>query len=145
MACEKNEVEDAVCFSHLTINDVENVLRINDPLSGERVALRECGATGETTALTRHQLRGRVVALARSLRALGVTRDSRVVVVAHNDTAAVVAALATLVLGATFSSAAPEMGVDSIVARFGQLAPPFRSATWSCAARRSAVIESPQG
>jgi acetoacetyl-CoA synthetase len=57
------------------------------------------------------------------MRELGVGRDDRVVAVAANNPETIVAALAAATLGATFSSAAPEMGAAAILSRFEQLAP----------------------
>ena len=45
------------------------------------------------------------------------------VAIAYNDADAVVACLATLTLGATFSSASPDMAAPTILSRFGQLSP----------------------
>lgn len=125
VVCDGEEVERAVFFPQLALNYVENLLCIDSPFDGNAPAVREHGVSGDATILTRQQLRDRVVALARSLQALGATPQSRVVAVMHNDAAAVVGALATLAIGATFSSAAPEMGTDSILARFSQLEPQF--------------------
>src|SRR2546423_987799 len=47
----------------------------------------------------------------------------RVAAIAGNNVEAVVGALATAAVGATFSSAAPEMGVPALLSRFEQVAP----------------------
>lgn len=61
--------------------------------------------------------------LAAHMRGLGVGRDDRVVAIAANNPEAIVGVLSAATLGATFSSAAPEMGAAAILSRFEQLAP----------------------
>lgn len=78
---------------------------------------------GSREEIKRRELREQVRRLAAHMRALGVGRGDRVVAVAANDPAAIVGALAAATLGATFSSAAPEMGAAAILSRFEQLAP----------------------
>ena len=77
-----------------------------------------CNATGVTERLTRGELRRRVQDFAATLRALGVRPEDRVVSVLRNDAGSVVAALGSAAVGATFSSAAPEMGIPTLLARF---------------------------
>lgn len=81
---------------------------------------REDGLTG---AVTYGQLRNAVAAVASSLRKMGVGRDDVVVGVLPNSPHAVVAFLATVSLGAIWSSCAPEFGAHSILERFAQLRP----------------------
>jgi acetoacetyl-CoA synthetase len=52
-----------------------------------------------------------------------VCQGDRVVVVARNGIEAIIAALATAALGATFSSCAPDMGAFAILTRFAPLEP----------------------
>ena len=54
---------------------------------------------------------------------MGVRPGDRVVALARNDAATAVAALATLALGAAWSSVAPDLGLEATLSRFGQLSP----------------------
>jgi acetoacetyl-CoA synthetase len=73
--------------------------------------------------LTRLELRDRVLNAAAGLRRLGLRAGDRVAAVAGNNAELVVAGLAAAELGATFSSAAPDMGTPALLSRFEQLAP----------------------
>lgn len=121
--CNGDVCETAVFFPEARLNYVENLLRIDTTEQALLPAIRARTPTGKTIVLTRQQLLDRVVLTASALEQLGVTAGDRVVAVAYNDLEAAVATLATLRLGATFSSAAPDMGPFSILSRFQQLHP----------------------
>jgi acetoacetyl-CoA synthetase len=57
------------------------------------------------------------------LERLGLSQGNRVVAIARNNAEAVIAALATASIGASFSSCAPDMGAFAIISRFAQLRP----------------------
>ncbi|HEY8502176.1 MAG TPA: AMP-binding protein, partial [Solirubrobacterales bacterium] len=65
----------------------------------------------------------------------------RVVAIAANNSEAIVGALAAATLGATFSSAAPEMGAAAILSRFEQLSPKLLMANLG-GSELQAVVES---
>ena len=115
--------ERASFFPGVRLNYAENLLRIDGPGDGGRVALVAHHEGGASDRLTRLELRDRVRALAGELRRLGVLPGERLVAVAANNPQAVVGALAAAAVGATFSIAAPEMGVPALLSRFEQLAP----------------------
>lgn len=121
--------ERANFFPELRLSYVENLLRVdaeNGAHDGDRTALIASGAEQQTTRLTRltrRALRDRVWSVAIALEELGVVAGDRVVLVAHNDASAVIAALAAAAIGATVASASPEMGPNAIVERFAQLGP----------------------
>ena len=121
--CTDDSCESATFFPNLRLNYAENLLEPREPGADERIALVARRGDGSRGELSRRQLREQVRRVAGHLRALGVGRDDRVVAIAPNGTEAIVAALAAATLGATFSSAAPEMGAPAILSRFGQLAP----------------------
>jgi len=121
--CVGDVCETACFFPDVRLGYAENLLRIDAELDGERPALTARDGSGRRERLTRRALRDRVGRLAAALDALGVAPGDRVVAVAHNDAAAVIAALGTAAVGATFSTASPEMGAFSILGRFAQLAP----------------------
>jgi acetoacetyl-CoA synthetase len=121
--CTDDACETATFFPELRLNYVENLLRIESPEDGDRTALVAHHAFRPNQRLTRRQLRDRVRNVAAHLAGLGVTAGDRVVAVAGNNAEVVVGALATAALGATFSSASPDMGAPALLGRFEQLAP----------------------
>jgi acetoacetyl-CoA synthetase len=127
--CEGDDPETATFFANLELSYAENLLEPRAPGDDKRVALVARHGDGGREQLTRRELRERVRRLAAHLRELGIEPGDRVVAIAANDSEAVIAALATATLGATFSSAAPEMGAPAILSRFEQLAPKLLFAT----------------
>ncbi len=121
--CQGDACETATFFPNLRLSYVENLLRLDATLDAARPALLACHPSGRRERLTRGELRERVEALARALTALGVAPGDRVVAVAYNDASAVIAGLGALAVGATLSTASPDMGTFSILGRFAQLDP----------------------
>ncbi len=121
--CTEDCCETATFFPNLRLSYAENLLAASAEVDDERVAIVARHGDGSRQELSRRELRERVRRVAAHLRALGVGRDDRVVAIAANNAEATIAALATATLGATFSSAAPEMGARAILSRFEQLAP----------------------
>ncbi len=79
--------------------------------------------TGTRVTMTDGELRAAVGALARDLAEAGVGMGDRVAAYLPNHPAAVVALLAASSLGAVFSSASPDFGVEGVLDRFGQIEP----------------------
>jgi acetoacetyl-CoA synthetase len=117
--CTSDVCEEATFFPELRLSYAEALLA-GDPDAPAIVAHH---ANAPPDRLTRGELRERVLATAAYLRARGVAPGDRVAAVAGNNAEAVVAALACAALGATFSTAAPEMGAPAVLARFEQLQP----------------------
>src|SRR3954471_14142462 len=117
--CTSDVCEDATFFPELRLSYVENLLA-GDP---NATALIAHHANGAPERLTRGELRDRVLGTALHLRELGLGAGDRVAAVAGNNADAIVAALACAALGATFSTAAPEMGDEAVCSRFEQLEP----------------------
>jgi acetoacetyl-CoA synthetase len=114
--------EHACFFPNVQLNYALNLLNL-DVAPANAPALTACYADGRRVHLTRGELRERVARLACSLSTLGLRDGDRVVAIMRNDVDATVTALAVSALGATFSSAAPDMGVEAILDRFAPLAP----------------------
>ncbi len=85
-----------------------------------RSELRDQNPPGQ---LTRGELTAEVARAAAGLRALGVGRGDRVVAYMPNIPETLIAFLATVSIGAIFSSAAPEFGARSVIDRFAQIEP----------------------
>ena len=142
--CAGDSCESASFFPRLRLNFVENLLQ-QEHASDDLPAVTACHADRPRERLTRGELRDRVRSVAASLRSLGVAEGDRVVAVARNGNEAIVAALATAAVGATFSSCAPDMGVFSILSRFAPIEPVIlmghlRSERWDIGAPVAASL-----
>ncbi|HOU53502.1 MAG TPA: acetoacetate--CoA ligase [Myxococcota bacterium] len=126
--CEGQDIETAAFFPRLRLNHSWNLLRPG-PGQEEETALIARDETGRRVTWTRRRLRKRVAEVAQALRARGVGPGDRVVAIARNDEAAVVASLAATALGAAWSSIGPDQGVDAVLSRFRQLDPKVLFAT----------------
>lgn len=117
-----DDCEHARFFPQVQLNYADNLLGLSVAPAGAP-ALTACHEDGRRVRLTRGELRDRVARLAHALSALGLREGDHAVGVMRNDADAVVAALAVAALGATLSTAAPEMGIEAILDRFTPLAP----------------------
>jgi acetoacetyl-CoA synthetase len=106
-------------FPDAQLNFAENLLRRND--DGDAIVFR--GEDGATRRLSWRQLSHLVSRLQQALAFAGVGVGDRVAAFLPNIPEAVAAMLATASLGAVWSSASPDFGVDGVVDRFGQIAP----------------------
>ena len=109
-------------FQGAEINFAEHALRLEGRLGSDPVVLAR-SQTREPMALTVMELREQVARARAGLAALGVKRGDRVAGYLSNVPEALVAFLATVGLGAIWSSCSPELGVRSVVERFGQIEP----------------------
>ncbi len=116
-------VEDARFFPGLRMSWAENLLAQREPGDEQAEAIVACDETGARTALTRRDLRRRVRAAAEALEARGLRQGDRVAAVARSTLDTVVACLAVTSLGATWSSVAPDMGLEAALARLAPLEP----------------------
>jgi acetoacetyl-CoA synthetase len=117
--CVGDACETARFFPDLRLNYAECLLAGHP----DQRVLTACHADGSHDRFTRGALRVKVARLATSLQRLGVRRGDHVAAIARNNAEAVIAALATAAIGATFASCAPDMGVPAILARFVPLEP----------------------
>ena len=106
-------------FPDARLNFGENVLRRRDG----QPALVFCNENGDRRTVTFAELFQQVGRCAAALRTLGVRPGDRVASYLPNLPEAVVAMLAAVSLGATWSSTSPDFGVQGVVDRFGQIAP----------------------
>ena len=120
--CVGEDCEYAKFFPQAQLNYADCLLNL-PVAAADAPALTACHADGRVNRWTRGELRERVARLAQALSALGLGEGDRVVGVMRNDAEAIVTALAVTALGATLSTAAPEMGVAAILDRFAPLAP----------------------
>jgi acetoacetyl-CoA synthetase len=121
--CTTDECETASFFPNLGLNYAENLLAARSAEEDERVAVIARHGDGSRRELSRRELREQVRQVAGHMRGLGIESGDRVVAIAANTPEAMIGALAAATIGATFSSAAPEMGAAAILSRFEQLTP----------------------
>jgi acetoacetyl-CoA synthetase len=121
--CTTDDCETASFFPNLSLSYAENLLAARSNEEDERIAVVARHGDGSRRELSRRELREQVRRLAAHMRGLGIDSGDRVVAIAANRPEAMIGALAAATLGATFSSAAPEMGAAAILSRFEQLAP----------------------
>jgi acetoacetyl-CoA synthetase len=110
------EMPGARWFEGAEVNFAEHALRGSGGIIGR-------SQTRDRVELSGDELRRQVAACRTGLRRHGVERGDRVVSYLPNIPEAVVAYLATVSLGAIWSSAAPELGPQAVIDRFGQIEP----------------------
>ncbi|TFZ09052.1 acetoacetate--CoA ligase [Ramlibacter humi] len=120
--CVGDEVEQARFFPLLQVSYADSLLNLSIA-PAEAPAVTECHGDGTVSRLTRGELRDRVARLAAHLAAAGIVEGDRVVAVLRNDASAIAVALAVTAMGATLSTAAPDMGVQALKDRFAPLKP----------------------
>ena len=106
-------------FPAARLNFAENLLRRRDDAPG--IVFR--GEDRVRISLSFRQFHDAVSMVAQGLRAAGVAKGDRVAGYLPNMPEAVIAMLATASIGAIWSSASPDFGVQGVVDRFGQIAP----------------------
>ncbi|MEQ8247032.1 MAG: acetoacetate--CoA ligase [Alphaproteobacteria bacterium] len=106
-------------FPDARLNFAQNLLRRRD----DAPALIFQGEHGVRRELSHRQLYDAVSRLAQALRAEGVEPGDRVVGFMPNVPETVVAMLAAVSLGATWSSCSPDFGIKGVMDRFGQIEP----------------------
>lgn len=116
------DMPGAEWFPGARVNYAEHFLRHECGRAND-VALVHCSERRPLARTTWRELGGQVRRLATFLRARGVKPGDCVVAYMPNVPETVVAMLATTAIGAVWSSAAPEFGVQAVVDRFGQIAP----------------------
>src|SRR5512143_2022617 len=109
-------------FPQARLNYAENLLR-HCTAGDASDALVFWGEDKVKRRVGRGELRAQVSRFAQALRAQGIGPGDRVAGYLPNLPETIVAMLATTSLGAVWSSASPDFGVQGVVDRFGQIAP----------------------
>lgn len=118
-ALGRRSMPGAEWFPGAELNYAEHALRRRD----DHPALVFRNEDGDRRSTSYAELAGDVAGVAALLRRLGVERGDCVAAYLPNVPEAVVAFLATASIGAIWSLCAPELGVSSVLDRFGQLRP----------------------
>ena len=111
--------QDARFYPAGRINFAENLLRRRDA----EAALVFKGENRVERTLTFKQLYDQVSQVRQALQELGVAKGDRVAGFLPNMPETIIAMLAATSLGATWSSASPDFGVQGVLDRFGQIEP----------------------
>ena len=107
-------------FPEARLNLAENLLMKG---ADNAVAVCAMSETGAYEEIARGELRARVGRVARGLLAANVFSGDRVAGIQANGIDGLVAALASLSIGAVWTSCSPDFGADAIVDRIGQVSP----------------------
>jgi acetoacetyl-CoA synthetase len=114
-----HQMPGAEFFPDAKLNFTENLLRRDDQTD----ALVFWGEDKVKTRLSWCDLNIAVSKFSQALRAQGVKKGDRVCGYMPNMSETVIAMLATAAIGATWSSASPDFGVQGVEDRFGQIEP----------------------
>ncbi|MBO0904254.1 acetoacetate--CoA ligase [Jiella sonneratiae] len=107
-------------FPEASLNIVETLLREEDETG---IAVVETDETGASREVSRAELRAAVARCAAGLRAAGVVAGDRVGVILPNRLECLVTFLASLAIGAVWTSCSPDFGTAAILDRIGQVRP----------------------
>jgi acetoacetyl-CoA synthetase len=119
---DRRAMPGARWFGGARLNFAEHLLRHASD-DEERVAFLAYSEIRPPLQISVRELAQRVRTVATRLRALGVRPGDRVVCVMPNVPETAIAMIATLAIGAIWSSAAPEFGTKMVIERFAQVAP----------------------
>lgn len=106
-------------FPNARLNYAENLLKNRS--DAKAMVFRD--ETGKENSLTYNELYGAVSRWQQAMRAAGVVEGDRVAGYLPNMMETIIATLAATSLGAVWSSASPDFGVQGVVDRFGQVEP----------------------
>lgn len=106
-------------FEGAKLNFAENLLKYRD----NHPAIISCREDCKTVRLTYNQLYENAASLAFELRKLGLKKGDRAAGFVTNIPESIIAMLAVTSIGAIWSSASPDFGIQGILDRFGQIKP----------------------
>jgi acetoacetyl-CoA synthetase len=119
---KQTKFQDCRWFPNLKLNFAENLLE-HAASSADEDAIIFWGEQSLRSKLSWQELKERVAAVAEQLEELGVQVGDRVAAITPNAPDAIIAMLATVAIGAVWSSASPDFGTQGILDRFGQIQP----------------------
>jgi len=114
-----NQIPGSKFFPNGKVNYAENML--SGDVSGSAIVFKSEDKIRKE--VTWRHLKVQVAALANFLKKQGIVKGDRVAAYMPNMPETVIMMLATSSLGAIFSSASPDFGVDGVLDRFGQIEP----------------------
>lgn len=116
-------------FTGTRLNYAEHVLRHEHSGDPNRTMLHHTSELREMATMSWADVGNAVRRLATNMRDMGLGPGDRVVAYMPNIAETVIAMLATTAIGATWSSAAPEFGTQTVIDRFSQIEPKLVFAT----------------
>ena len=102
-------------------NLLEKMCENNADMNADAMIFRD--ETGSERQISRAEMVAKVSQWQQALKAMGVARGDRVAGYMPNMMETIIAALAAISLGAIWSSASPDFGVQGVLDRFGQIKP----------------------
>jgi len=114
-----DKMPGAKFFPQARINYAENILRRRD----DHPAIIFCDETGAERTLTFSGLYGEVSRWQQAFKDIGLKEGDRVAAYMPNMPETIIAMLAAASMGAIWSSASPDFGVQGVLDRFGQTEP----------------------
>ena len=114
-----NKMPGSKFFPNGKVNYAENMLA--GDVSGSAIVFKSESKIRKEVSWK--ELKAQVAALANFLKTQGVTKGDRVAAYMPNMPETVIIMLATSSIGAIFSSASPDFGVEGVLDRFGQIEP----------------------
>lgn len=120
-----NNPWDCTWFPHVQLNFAKNLLKRKD----EHIALIFTSERGDWKSISYKELWQTVCTLANYFQTLGIQAGDRIIGILPNIPEAVIAALATAMIGAVWSSCSPDFGLDGLYERFSQINPRLLIAT----------------
>jgi acetoacetyl-CoA synthetase len=120
---DRRVMPGAKWFQGARVNYAEHLLRHEAKAKPGEVAIHHQSETRPLATMSWQQLGGQVRKLATKLRELGIQPGDRVVSYMPNVPETTIAMIATIAVGAVWSSAAPEFGTKTVTERFAQIEP----------------------
>jgi acetoacetyl-CoA synthetase len=120
---DRRTMPGAKWFEGSRVNYAEHLLRYEAKAKDTDAAFHHMTETRPLRKMGWSELGSKVRILATQLRKLGVERGDRVVSYMPNLPETAIAMIATIAIGAVWSSAAPEFGVKTVTERFAQIEP----------------------
>ena len=120
-----NNINKTKWFVDSKLNFAENLLRFQN----ENIALEFYGEDKTRKTLTYKQLYDLVSKVSFSLKKIGLKKGDRVAAVMPNVPETIILMLASVSIGAVWTSCSPDFGVKGILDRFSQIKPKFIFAT----------------
>jgi acetoacetyl-CoA synthetase len=120
---DRRVMPGAKWFEGSRVNYAEHLLRYEAQAAEQETVFHHLSETRPLQTMSWHELGSKVRILATQLRKLGIQSGDRIVSYMPNVPETAIAMMATVAIGAIWSSAAPEFGVKTVTERFAQIEP----------------------
>lgn len=120
---DRRVMPGAKWFQGARVNYAEHLLRYEAKAKAGETAIHHLAENRPLAQMSWQELGRQVRVLATQLRAMGIKPGDRIVSYMPNVPETTVAMIATIAIGAVWSSAAPEFGTKTVTERFAQIEP----------------------